>query len=123
MDPNYVLAPSASFWDYLTHLVAVSRLIIDRPRKSSHPIYPGIIYPLDYGYLEGTTTIDGCGVDIWLGTSGSQKISGVLMTVDLHKRDTELKILLGCTEEEMQMILNFQNNQAMRALLVRRPTM
>jgi inorganic pyrophosphatase len=113
---------SASFWVYLDKLVASSQVIIDRPRNSPHPRYPEIIYPLDYGYLEGTSAVDGNGIDVWLGEVGTLELTSVLLTVDLHKYDAEVKLLLGCTEAEIHTILNFHNTNSMRALLVRRFT-
>ena len=49
------------FWVYLDRMVGTSRIVIDRPRGSAHPHYPDLVYPLDYGYLDGTTTVDGGG--------------------------------------------------------------
>lgn len=112
---------SADFWDYLDQLVAAHSLAIDRPRGSHHPGLPEIVYPLDYGYLEGTISGDGGGIDVWLGTSGTRYLSAVILTVDLRKRDTEIKFLLGCSEQETQTILDFHNDNGMRAILVRRP--
>ena len=98
-----------------------SPVIIDRPKGTHHPRYPELVYALDYGYLEGTVAADGSGIDPWLGASGCRDLSAVLMTVDLHKRDTEIKILPGCTAEEIQTKLDFHNTKSMRAFLVRRP--
>jgi inorganic pyrophosphatase len=110
------------FWSLLDQLVATSRVVVDRPGGKPHPRYPDLVYPLDYGYLEGTTSGDGDGIDIWLGASGAHTLSAVLMTVDLEKRDAELKLLLGCTEEETRTILAFHNDMfSLRATLVRRP--
>jgi inorganic pyrophosphatase len=111
---------SASFWGYLEQLINSGHIIIDRPNKTAHPSFPDIVYPLDYGYLEGTVVMDGGGVDVWKGAAGTNYITGVLVTVDLRKHDTEVKILLGCTETEMQIILDFQTSRSMQALLVRR---
>ena len=113
--------PSAGFWDYLDQLVAACPVIIDRPGNTPHPRYPDIVYPLDYGYLEGTSAADGGGIDVWLGASGTHDLPAVIVTIALHKRDAEIKILLGCTEEEIQTILDFHNGKSMRAILVRRP--
>jgi inorganic pyrophosphatase len=115
-------AASASFWDTLDQLVASHLLVIDRPKGSSHPRYPEILYPLDYGYLEGTTSGDGGGIDVWLGVSGTHDLSAVILTVDLLKSDVEIKMMLGCSKEELQTILVFHNQSSrMRATLVRRP--
>jgi inorganic pyrophosphatase len=113
---------SPDFWNYLDQLVDSHPLVIDRPRGSHHPRFPEIIYPLDYGFLEGTTSGDGGGIDVWLGVSGTRHLSAVILTVDLRKRDAEIKLLLGCTGQEIQTILDFHNDNGMRATLVRRPT-
>ncbi len=109
------------FWSYLDRLVAESRLVIDRPKGSRHPRFPDLAYPLDYGYLEGTTSGDGAGIDFWMGASGGQDLSAVLVTVDLAKRDAEIKLILGCTEAELQTALECHGQFDMRATLVRRP--
>jgi len=68
-----------------------------------------------------TISSDGSGIDVWEGASGTRDLSAVILTVDLHKRDTEIKILLGCTEDEIQNILMFHNQNDMRSLLIRKP--
>ena len=108
------------FWEYLDRLVAASRLVIDRPRESRHPRYPDLIYPVDYGYLEGTTTVDGGGLDVWVGALPEKSLTALVLTVDLHKRDIEVKLLLGCSEAEQQTILDFHNDGLMCAVKVLR---
>ncbi len=83
------------FWQFLERLVAEKRVVIDRQRGSSHPRYADMVYPLDYGYLEGTKTIDGGEIDVWRGGAGDGGVSGILCTVDLKKGDAEIKVLLG----------------------------
>lgn len=112
---------STEFWEALDRLVAESRVVIDRPKGTCHPRYPELAYPLDYGYLDGTTSGDGGGIDVWLGASGTRDLSAVILTVDAFKRDAEIKLILGCSEEETQIALASSNNDKMRALLVRRP--
>jgi hypothetical protein len=58
---------------------------------------------------------------MWAGASVTHDLSGVILTVDLYKRDTEIKFLLGCAEDEIQTILAFHNKNDMRAILVRKP--
>ncbi len=111
---------SGDFWAYLDQLVDTSRIVIDRPRGTAHPRYPDMIYPVDYGYLDRTTTVDGGGIDVWRGTTGAAQPDVILCTVDLLKRDAEIKILLGCSEDEQRAILDFHHGNTMGALLVRR---
>ena len=112
--------PQAEFWKHLEQLIASSQVVIDRPKGSAHPRYPDFIYPLDYGYLHPTTTVDGGGVDVWVGSQPGRALGAVLCSVDLTKRDVEVKILLGCTEEEIDQIQAFMNQYTMRVILVRR---
>ena len=92
------------FWFALDKLVAESKIIIDRPKGSRHPKYPDCIYPVDYGYLENTSSMDGNGIDVWKGKDGDY-IDAIICTVDLLKRDSEIKILIGCSEEEKRFVM------------------
>ncbi len=111
---------SLEFWEYLQRLVDSSHIVLDRPKGSTHPRYHEQLYPVGYGYLEGTTAIDSGGVDIWVGSLNEKKVVGALCTVDLLKRDTELKIVYDCTEDEIKAILSFVNGEQMRAKFISR---
>ena len=108
------------FWTDLDRLIRESRIVIDRPKGSRHPFFQENIYPLDYGYLEGTTSGDGEGIDLYLGSQNDRALSAVILTVDLHERDAEIKLVLGCTAEETQVALDHLNSFGLRALLVNR---
>ena len=108
------------FWDALDELVSNSEIVIDRPRGSAHPRFPNFIYKVDYGYLKNTSSMDGAGIDVWIG-SGDKKIDAIMCIVDLMKRDSEIKILVGCTEEEKLDIYKTHNEtQYMKGVLIRR---
>jgi inorganic pyrophosphatase len=108
------------FWEFLQQLVDSSEIVIDRHKGSTHPRYPQGKYPVDYGYLRGTTAMDAGGVDIWIGTQGNRQVVGALCTIDLFKKDTELKIIFDCSEEEVQSILDFTNVDQMRAIYIKK---
>ena len=109
------------FWQMLNQLVESSRIIIDRPKHSRHPKRPHIVYPVDYGYLENTASMDGEGIDIWVGSRPEKSVQGILCTVDNWKKDSEIKILYGCTEAEIQTIYKFTNaRDGMKGILIRR---
>ena len=118
MDPN-----GFGFWEALDRLVEGSRVIVDRPKGSGHPRYPGFVYGLDYGYLDGTVSSDGEGIDVWIGTMEAAVPTAVIVTVDLVQRDSEIKILLGCTDEEIDYVYDVHNEtDDMRGALIRRFT-
>ena len=105
------------FWQMLDQLIAESETVIDRPKGSRHPRYPDLVYPLDYGYLKNTTSMDGNGIDVWRGTSDCG-LDAILVTVDVFKKDSEIKLLIGCTEQEKQLAM--PDNKYMRGILIRR---
>jgi len=98
---------TAEFWSNLERLLAESQIVIDRPKGQPHPRWPDLIYPLDYGYLEGTTAGDGAGIDVWVGSKADKTLTGILCTIDTLKRDAEIKLLAGCDAQDVETILHF----------------
>ncbi|HML23287.1 MAG TPA: hypothetical protein PKD09_16655 [Aggregatilinea sp.] len=113
---------TGDFWDALDQLVARCPIVIDRPKDSAHPRYPSLIYPVDYGYLDGTTSSDGVEIDVWRGSEGSTRVNAISCSVDGLKRDAEIKLLIGCTPDDQMLILAQMNSGVMRAIIVRRDT-
>ncbi|MDR1000920.1 MAG: inorganic pyrophosphatase [Clostridiales bacterium] len=111
---------SIAFWSAIDKLIAESKIVIDRSKGSRHPKYPQLTYPVDYGYLENTSSMDDGGIDVWRGTDGDT-VDAIICTVDLMKRDSEIKILIGCNEEEKRLVLEAHNNsEYMKGILIRR---
>lgn len=108
------------FWNAVDELVNSSEIVIDRPKGTSHPKYPDFIYRVDYGYLKDTSSMDGAGIDVWVG-SGVKKVDAIMCIVDLIKKDSEMKILLGCTDEEKRMVYETHNETPfMKGILIQR---
>jgi inorganic pyrophosphatase len=85
-----------SFWGEMACLAASSPIVIDRAQGTAHPRHLHMICPLD-----------------------DRALTGILCTFDTIKRDDELKLLLGCTDGEVQVIRAFLGN--LRILYVPRP--
>ena len=97
------------FWQRLDSLLERSQIVIDRPKGSVHPRFSDIVYQLNYGYLDGVSSTDGEGLDVWLGSDPDRKLDAIICTVDLDKGDSELKLMVGCTDEEKTYIERFYN--------------
>jgi len=111
---------NSEFWKALDELVSKSEVIIDRPKGTVHPKFPDFVYKVDYGYLRDTSSMDGAGIDVWLGSRGMQ-VDAVMCIVDLLKKDSEIKILLGCTEDEKKIIYETHNRTPyIKGILIRR---
>lgn len=107
-----------TFWDSLQEMVDTSEVKIDRPKNSTHPRYPEYIYPFDYGFLDGTTAADGDGIDCWVGSHGGTEVTGIVTVIDPTKGDSEIKILIGCSPEDMKTILECHKRGSMNGLLI-----
>ena len=109
------------FWKAIDALVSSGKIVIDRPKGSLHPRFPNIKYEVDYGYIENTSSMDGGGIDVWLGSLAAKQVNAVICTVDLMKRDSEIKLLIGCTEEEITTVYEFHNDsEFMKGILIRK---
>jgi inorganic pyrophosphatase len=106
-----------AFWYGISQLLITNSIVIDRPRGTSHPRYSETVYPFDYGYLENTTSSDGGGIDVWLGSlntvmheDGTKTLTGILCTFDRLKHDVEIKLLIGCSAEDLEVIRDFHKD-------------
>jgi inorganic pyrophosphatase len=111
---------SEKFFISLEKLTAENGITIDRPKGFAHPRVPALIYPMDYGYINGTQSQDGHGIDVYCGDDPSTSIAAVICTVDMIKKDAEIKVLYRCSEENIQTAMKMSNNGPMSGILVRR---
>lgn len=111
------------FWQKLDTLLLSSSCTIDRPKGSRHFKYKNLVYPVDYGFLADTTGSDQAPVDVFKGPGSCSKVQAIAVSADILKRDVEVKLITGCTDAEVQTILEFLNQtEFQKAILVRRGT-
>ena len=108
------------FWNTLDRLIREHGFEIDRPKGTAHPRFPDLIYPIDYGFIPGTTASDGQGTDLFHGTANDNTIQGIICTLDDVKKDSEIKVLFECSEDEIQTALSMLSHPPMHRILVRR---
>lgn len=106
------------FWKMIDKLFTKYVIVIDRPKGSVHPKYSDYVYPLDYGFLKGTISSDGAGIDVWVGSNDKKCVSAIISSVDIVKGDSEIKLLYACTEDEIEMIYQDHNrSDGMKGIL------
>ena len=108
------------FFKKLDKLLAENKIIVERRAGSAHPQFKDYIYPYDYGYFEDTTSSDGHEIDVWRGDLETAEINAVIVTFDGTKNDSEIKVLVGCSEEAQKEILTCHNRGEMSAILIER---
>ena len=95
-------------WAAWEAFVRRAGITIDRPYGSRHPAFPEIVYPMNYGFVNDTTSSDTKEVDIFKGTADNGLV-GLIMTHDRHRKDREMKLLFNCNPEEIYLALGFVN--------------
>ncbi len=113
---------NALFWQKLDTLYLSSKLVIDRPKNSCHYKYSNLVYPVDYGYLTDTTTSsDQVPIDVFKGSIKTNTVQALAISADILKKDCEVKLLVGVSEEEEEEIMSFLNQtEFQKAVLIRR---
>ena len=68
-------------------------VIVDRPLGSRHPKFPDLIYPVNYGYVEGVFAGDGEAQDVYVLGVGKavERFTGTVIAVIQRFNDNEEK--------------------------------
>lgn len=110
-------------WARWEQLIRSRGLTIDRPYGTRHPAHPGIIYPMDYGYVNGALGTDRENLDLFRGTAPTG-LAGAIVSADRRKGDQEFKLLYDCSPEEIYLahgFINFDRRLMEGVLLLRKP--
>ena len=88
---------------------------IDRPKDSCHPNYPDLIYPINYGYINGVIGGDGEEQDAYvLGVDEPVKeFTGKVIAIIHRLNDVENKLVVApdgilFTKEQILAMVDFQ---------------
>ena len=108
-----------NYWIALEELIKNEGYTIDRKKGTKHPKYEGFIYKVDYGFIQNSTSMDGSGIDVFVGTLQEDVINGIFCTIDKMKNDSEIKVVYKCTTEEIKEIDNMLNeSKYMKAMYI-----
>lgn len=90
-------------------------VMVDRPLGSTHPEHPGLVYPVNYGYVPSVIAADGEEQDAYiLGICEPiRQFTGVPAAVVHRRDDVEDKWVVvpvgaGFTEAEIARLIDFQ---------------
>lgn len=67
------------------------------------------LYKVDLWLLKKNYFYGWRGIDVLVETDEKKSVGAIMCIVDLSKRDSEIKILIGCTEEEKDLIYKTHN--------------
>jgi len=110
-------------WNRWEQLIIAEGVHLDRPQSTPHPLYPDIIYPMNYGFVCNTMSSDHAEVDVFVG-SGAPRLVGMIVTDDYRQNDQEIKLLWRCVPSEIYMahgFINFDRSKLEGRLVLRYP--
>lgn len=111
---------NALFWQKLDTLYLSSDFVLKYQKDASHPDYPNLRYPCAYGFLKTLSSEKDGAIPCFKG-SGEAQVDKIIVSADILNKFLEVKVLVGCTEEETQEILRFLNqNDFQKTILVKR---
>ena len=110
------------FWESLDKLAKESEIEIEKRKGTPLSKNSELVYPVDYGYLKGTKSPDNAEIDVFVGSMKNQVIDAIICTVDLYKKDSEIKILIGCDEMEKEAIFKiyYEYYESLQGIFIRR---
>lgn len=112
---------NAYFWQKLDTLFLFSGYTITRQKGEHHPVFQNLKYPLDYGYLNDTKGTYKDGVSVYVGSGNTHLITAVIVAVDILAKELDVKVLVGCEQEEQEAVLRFLNQtEYQKTVLIRR---
>lgn len=98
---------NAFFWQKVDTLLFSSKIEITKNKNDVHNEFTNLKYPVAYGYLKSEdTTVKP--INLYLGEHG-HSVEAIIITVDILKKDMDIKLLFGCNKEEVLLILYFLN--------------
>ena len=110
--------------DYSEILGQTVRGTVDRPIGSAHPKHPDMIYPVNYGYVDGLFAADGDEQDVYIFgvTEPIQTFTGKVIAVLHRLNDCEDKWIVGVdgahpAREEIIQTISFQEQYFMGELI------
>ena len=110
---------NAYFWQKVDTLFLSSDLTLNHPKGTTHPVYNNLIYPVDYGTLGDDISNER--INVYVGSLNTSSVDALVVCADILKKDIEVKLLAGCTEEETREILEFLNQtDFQKTVIIRR---
>lgn len=111
---------NAYFWQKVDTLFLSSNLKITNKKDEVHRQFSNLIYPIDHGYLLDAGEEGDQQISVYVG-SQSQTVSALIIAADILQKTLEVKMLVGCSEEEIEAVLRFLNQtDYQKTVLIRR---
>lgn len=100
---------NAFFWQKVDTLYLSGTRKVIKKKGEVHDTFKNLVYPLDYARIEDMKSVSGHGVAVYLGSENRNKVSALVIAADILEKELDVKVLAGCTEEEIEEVLRYLN--------------
>ncbi len=100
---------NAFFWQKVDTLYLSGTRKVFKKKGEVHDTFKNLVYPLDYARIEDMKSVSGHGVAVYLGSENRNKVSALVVAADILEKELDVKVLAGCTEEEIEEVLRYLN--------------
>lgn len=104
-------------WADYDALVEARGIVVERAKGTAHPDYNDWIYPLDYGHIPGTRSLDGDELDVFIGSSSGGAVGLLIVR---HDGRQDPKLLWNMNDEEIEAAVRFLESSVDVLRLIRR---
>ncbi len=112
---------NAFFWQKVDSLYLSGSRRLIKKKGEQHDTYKNLVYPLDYARIEDMKSVSGHGVAVYLGSDNRNKVSGLIVAADILEKELDVKVLAGCTDEEIEDVLRYLNQtEFQKTILIKR---
>ena len=112
---------NAFFWQKVDTLFLSGNLKMEKKKGEVHSTFGNLIYPTDYGHLVDAKSAGESGVSVYAGSLNRSEISALVIAADILTKELDVKLLIGCSDEEIEDILRFLNQtDYQKTVLIRR---
>lgn len=112
---------NAFFWQKVDSLYLSGTRKIIKKKGEVHDTFKNLVYPLDYARIEDMKSVSGHGVAVYLGSENRNKVSALVVAADILEKELDVKVLAGCTEEEIEEVLRYLNQtEFQKTVLIKR---
>jgi inorganic pyrophosphatase len=112
---------NAFFWQKVDSLYLSGSRRLIKKKGEQHDTYKNLVYPLDYARIEDMKSVSDHGVAVYLGSDNRNKVSGLIVAADILEKELDVKVLAGCTDEEIEDVLRYLNQtEFQKTILIKR---
>ncbi len=114
------LENQAYFWQKMDTIYLSSDFVLTGQKGSCVKDFPELVYPCDFGYLKMLKSDLEGEIKCFRGTAG-EAIDQIVICANIIDKCIDVRLLIGCTDDEQYDILRFLNSlDQQKAILVRR---